>query len=138
MATRPTGIPENTNWHPKCGAWWTGTSASHCARCCHTFSGTSAFDQHWKHVADGADCRDPEAAGLVPVAKPYGVLWSWPAREGGEFWTSTRLAAVSERIVLPNEAFDELAATLDQPAEVVPELVELFKHNRTVASGTES
>lgn len=34
------------------------------------------------------------------------------------------------RLTLPNEAFDELVAALDQPAQPVPELVELFRRPR--------
>lgn len=36
-------------------------------------------------------------------------------------------------ITLSNEAFDRFIAELDKPAEVVPELVELFRRNRKIA-----
>ena len=35
----------------------------------------------------------------------------------------------SQDLVLSNEAFDRFLAELDKPAEVVPELVELFRRN---------
>ena len=35
----------------------------------------------------------------------------------------------SQGLVLSNEAFDRFLTELDKPAEVVPELVELFRRN---------
>ena len=67
--------------HPRCGQSWTGSRAAHCARCCLTLSSTSAFNAH-QHLADGIlTCLSPQKAGLVPIAKAWGVLWSWPATD---------------------------------------------------------
>jgi len=62
-----------------CGAWWTGTRVSHCGGCHITCSSLSAFDAHQR--GGGKVCRDPAEVGLVPVEKPYGVLWSWPSSD---------------------------------------------------------
>lgn len=76
-----------------CGSWWTGTSRSHCAAdgCHRTFSGETAADRH-RQGRFGIDrrCVDPTTVGLVPVAKPYGVLWQNPAPEAGSLaaWTA--------------------------------------------------
>ncbi len=64
--------------HHGCGRWWTGTRVAHCGGCCRHFSSTTAFDQHQRGGKPGTLCRDPAEVGLVPVTKPYGVLWSWP------------------------------------------------------------
>lgn len=40
-------------------------------------------------------------------------------------------------LTLPNEAFDALVGTLDEPAKPVPELVNLFKRNRVTPTGDE-
>ena len=40
-------------------------------------------------------------------------------------------------LTLPNEAFDALVGTLDEPAKPVPELVNLFKQNRVAPTGDE-
>lgn len=77
--------------HPKCGQAWTGTRASHCGACCLTFSSTTAFDKH-QHLNDGIlTCESPEKVGLLPVPKPWGMLWSlpsngspWGASEGND------------------------------------------------------
>jgi hypothetical protein len=62
-----------------CGAWWTGTRVAHCAGCHRTLSSTTAFDRHQRNKPEGGvECLDPATVGLVAVAKPYGVLWSWP------------------------------------------------------------
>jgi len=76
----PTGsIPKDAIWHGECKSWWTGGERSH-ASCCHrTFSSLSAFDQHRK----GGRCNDPTTVGLVARQKPYGMLWGWPAPDGG-------------------------------------------------------
>lgn len=71
------GIPADAIRHG-CGRWWTGTRVAHCGGCCRHFSSTTAFDQHQRGGKPGALCRDPAEVGLVPVTKPYGVLWSWP------------------------------------------------------------
>lgn len=72
--------------HCSCGAWWTGLSRSHCAalECHRTFSGETAANRHriGKHGVDRR-CVDPAGVGLVAVEKPYGVMWSNPAPEGG-------------------------------------------------------
>ncbi|ELP67711.1 hypothetical protein STRTUCAR8_08608 [Streptomyces turgidiscabies Car8] len=73
------GIPKNAIVHGACGQWWTGNERSH-ASCCHrTFSSLSAFDKHRK----GGTCNSPDTVGLVSRQKPYGLLWGWPAPEGG-------------------------------------------------------
>ena len=43
----------------------------HCRRCCLTFTGISAFDQH---QVSGA-CREPAGRGLV-LTRPG--VWGWP------------------------------------------------------------
>ncbi len=68
--------PTPTITHPACEGSWTGLSTSHCARCCRTYSSTSAFERHWSDAT--GTCRHPEDAGLVPVTKPWGTMWSWP------------------------------------------------------------
>lgn len=78
-------LPPNAIRHPKCGSWWTGNAISHCAACCETFSSTTAFDRHQSKTEPGQTCRKPETAGLVPVAKPYGTLWSLPGSDSD--WT---------------------------------------------------
>lgn len=76
--TAPT-LPAGAIVHPPCGNWWTGLGRAHCAACCRTFSTDSAADKHriGKHGADRR-CADPATVGLVPVNKPYGVLWQHP------------------------------------------------------------
>lgn len=71
--------------HPKCGQSWTGTRAAHCAGCCLTFSSTTAFDMH-QRLNDGVlTCEAPEKVSLVPVDKPWGVMWGCP-RNGDNPW----------------------------------------------------
>jgi hypothetical protein len=64
-----------------CGTWWTGLGRAHCAAegCHRTFSTDSAADKH-RIGKFGVDrrCTDPATVGLVPAAKPYGVLWQHP------------------------------------------------------------
>lgn len=81
MTEPTTTIPANAIRHPKCGHWWTGTRAAHCAGCCNTFSSITAFDRHQQNTDPGQTCRIPGAAELVPVPKKYGTLWSLPPRE---------------------------------------------------------
>jgi len=79
-----------------CGAWWTGTRVSHCGatQCHRTFSSTTAFDRHQRNRPEGGvECLDPAGVGLVPVAKPYGVLWSWPASDGNPYATHEEVEA---------------------------------------------
>lgn len=45
-----------------------------------------------------------------------------------------RLIKQSHDLVLSNEAFDQFLAELDKPAEVVPELVALFKRHSRIAT----
>ncbi|MFF7142305.1 hypothetical protein ACFZB5_13785 [Streptomyces nodosus] len=77
-------IPANAIRHPACGQWWTGPSRAHCAACCCTFSTDSAADKH-RIGKFGIDrrCADPASVGLVAREKPYGVLWGFPAPDGG-------------------------------------------------------
>ncbi|HZP49658.1 hypothetical protein [Actinocrinis sp.] len=77
------GIPAEAIRH-SCGQWWTGTRVAHCGsvNCHRTFSSTTAFDRHQRNKPDGGvECLNPATVGLVPVEKPYGVLWSWPASD---------------------------------------------------------
>lgn len=78
------GIPVNAIVHGACGQWWTGLSRAHCPACHHTFSSDSAANKHrvGKHGVDRR-CVDPATVGLVATEKPYGLLWSHPAPEGG-------------------------------------------------------
>jgi hypothetical protein len=62
--------------HGKCGSQWSGTRTAHCGACCSTFSSLTAFDQHQRNVEPGELCRKPQDAGLVPVDRPWGVMWS--------------------------------------------------------------
>jgi hypothetical protein len=39
----------------------------------------SAFERHRKSLR----CNDPASVGLVARIKSYGVLWGWPAPDGG-------------------------------------------------------
>lgn len=78
------------NAHPcSCGAWWTGLTRAHCPACHRTFSVDSAADKHRKgrHGID-RHCVDPSTVGLVPVDKPYGVLWQNPGIDG-DGWFKT-------------------------------------------------
>lgn len=76
-------LPYNAATH-SCGAWWTGLTRSHCPACCRTFSTDGAAGKH-RVGKFGIDrrCVDPAAVGLVPVQKPYGVLWQHPGPEEG-------------------------------------------------------
>jgi len=67
--------------HARCGSWWTGLRAAHCAQCHRTLSSTTAFDRHQRDGENGPVCLDPATVGLVAVEKPYGVLWSWPSSD---------------------------------------------------------
>lgn len=40
-----------------------------------------------------------------------------------------KVIKANQDLVLSNEAFDRFLAELDKPAEAVPELVKLFRHN---------
>lgn len=67
-----------------CGQWWTGTRTAHCGQCHRTLSSTIAFNRHQRNrPGGGVDCIDPATAGLVPVRKPYGILWSLPVTGDG-------------------------------------------------------
>lgn len=95
MATARVPIPAGAIRHPACGSVWTGLAKVHCAApdCCRTFSCESAADRH-RVGAFGVNrrCADPATVGLVAKAKPFGVLWSWPAPEVG---TDSRRGAES-------------------------------------------
>jgi len=75
--------PWNAATH-SCGAWWTGLTRSHCPACHRTFSTDGAANKH-RIGKFGTDrrCADPATVGLVPVQKPYGVLWQHPGPEDG-------------------------------------------------------
>lgn len=87
-------MPTAVITHPRCGKQWTGNRTAHCTRCCQTFSGTSAFDEHWKQVQPGEPCREPSEVGLVGVERSWGVVWSWPTREAG--WAAWNLPDADE------------------------------------------
>jgi hypothetical protein len=53
---------------------------SHCGACHLTFSSLTAFDRHQNRTGSEKLCRDPQEAGLIPVEKPWGVMWSNPGR----------------------------------------------------------
>lgn len=83
-STEPTAArPWNAATH-SCGAWWTGLTRSHCPACHRTFSTDGAANKH-RPGKFGIDrrCADPASVGLVPVQKPYGVLWQHPGPEDG-------------------------------------------------------
>lgn len=91
LRERDGALPPNAIRHPACGGWWTGLSRAHCPACCRTFSTDSAASKHriGKYGVDRR-CTDPASVGLVAHEKPYGLLWSTPAPEGGyAFHTST-------------------------------------------------
>lgn len=52
--------------HHKCGREIPGgNSGGHCGKCCRSFRGDAAFDNHLKRRNDGSgrsDCMDPSAA----------------------------------------------------------------------------
>lgn len=83
----PVSRPAGAITHGKCGSWWTGERAAHCGACCETFSGLTAFDRHQRRADDGQLCRKPADVGLVPVDKPWGVMWSCPST-GANPWGS--------------------------------------------------
>ena len=80
--------PATATVHPPCGNWWTGATRSHCPACCRTFSTDNAADKH-RQGRFGIDrhCVDPATVGLIPVEKPYGVLWQNPAPDGPAWFT---------------------------------------------------
>lgn len=46
--------------HPKCGARFPANdSTGHCAKCCRTFYGLAAFDQHQTRDGGTVTCNDP-------------------------------------------------------------------------------
>lgn len=80
-----TELPNDAITHI-CGAWWTGRSRAHCSAdgCHRTFSCDSAAERHRRGSYEaGRRCVDPSTVGLVPIAKPWGVMWQFPAPEGG-------------------------------------------------------
>jgi hypothetical protein len=87
VADRRDGVPRDAIRH-SCGAWWTGLSRAHCAapECHRTFSSDSAAERHRRTVDGERVCVDPETVGLEARAKPWGVCWSFPAREDGGWW----------------------------------------------------
>lgn len=82
-ASGPDALPPNAVRHG-CGQWWTGGRTAHCGQCHRTLSSTTAFNRHQRNRAGGGvDCVDPATVGLVPVSKPYGILWSLPVNGDG-------------------------------------------------------
>ena len=67
--------------HFRCGATWGGLSTCHCAGCCMTFSGLTAFDAHRK----GGACLTPGDAKLVDSGRDY-VCFGFPGT-GDAWWT---------------------------------------------------
>lgn len=61
-----------------CGARWSGTQTSHCARCHQTFGGVGHFDQHRK---DG-QCQDPAKIGLTLLPGRAFRCWGRPDGTG--------------------------------------------------------
>lgn len=80
--------------HAECGAKWTGSRRAHCPSCHRTFSVDSAADKH-RQGRHGIDrhCVDPATVGLVPVDKPYGVLWQNPGSDQPWFKNDEAAAA---------------------------------------------
>lgn len=66
--------------HPKCGCTWGGVNTAHCAACCITFSGLTAFDAHRR----GGACLTPEKAGLVQTGRDY-PCFGYPST-GDSWW----------------------------------------------------
>ena len=66
--------------HAKCGATWGGVTTAHCAGCCVTFSGLTAFDAHRK----GGTCITPAEAKLVQTGRDY-PCFGYPST-GSEWW----------------------------------------------------
>jgi len=86
--TRPVRLSVSVH-HPACGTYWTGARTAHCAACHLTTSGIHAFDAH-QRVTDGIlRCLLPDAAGLVPSVRPWGVLWTLPV-QGSAPWITTK------------------------------------------------
>lgn len=82
-AATPGARPAGAHTHA-CGQWWTGTRTAHCGQCHRTLSSITAFDRHQRgKPGGGVECLDPASVGLVPVEKPYGVLWACPSNGGG-------------------------------------------------------
>ena len=80
---RPVPLPPGAGVH-SCGGWWTGARTAHCGGCCRHFSSTTAFDRHQRsRSGGGVECLEPANAGLIPVGKPFGVLWSLPVNGSG-------------------------------------------------------
>ena len=57
-ASSPKNAPASCG---RCSAQWSGTRIAHCAGCCRTFTGPSAFDAH----RSVGRCVDPATVGLV-------------------------------------------------------------------------
>lgn len=54
--------------HPKCGTRFpSNDSTGHCAKCCRTFYGLTAFDQHQTAVDGAVTCTDPD----TETGKPW-------------------------------------------------------------------
>lgn len=70
--------------HPACGTHWSGSRTAHCARCHLTTTGLRAFEAHQRIVDGILHCLSPDMAGLVPLQRPSGTVWSRPG--GGASW----------------------------------------------------
>lgn len=70
--------------HPACGTHWSGSWTAHCARCHLTTTGLRAFEAHQRIVDGILHCLSPDMAGLVPLQRPSGTVWSRPG--GGASW----------------------------------------------------
>jgi hypothetical protein len=57
-----------------CGTAWSGYAVAHCAGCHCTFADERAFATHRVR----GRCQDPEARGLVKIARAHWVGWGWP------------------------------------------------------------
>lgn len=86
---RPVPLPPGAGVH-SCRGWWTGARTAHCGGCCRHFSSTTAFDRHQRSRVSGVECLDPAKVGLIPVRKPFGVLWSLPVNGSGNPFAASR------------------------------------------------
>jgi len=74
-------------WHPRCGKRFpAGSRAGHCAVCCGTFIGLSAYDAHLSRDESGAYIHlDPAT---LPTDAPKNDWW---ADESGHWHKGARL-----------------------------------------------
>lgn len=76
--------------HPKCGKKILnrGNKTGHCAKCCETFYGITAFDKHQRMNPDGSvTCLDPASLGFVLQSDDH---WHFPNPDGVKWWEKDR------------------------------------------------